>query len=37
MHDNLGLPEQSLIDLPSEALRPSEAALEAVVARFRGV
>lgn len=36
MHDNLGLPEQSLIDLPPEALRPSEAALEAVVARFRG-
>jgi 2-oxoglutarate ferredoxin oxidoreductase subunit beta len=36
MHDNLGLPEASLIDLPADALRPSEAALDAVVARFRG-
>ena len=35
MHEVLGLPETALVDLDSTQLRPSEAALESVIAAFR--
>ena len=35
MHEVLGLPETPLVDLESTQLRPSEGALESVIAAFR--